>query len=357
MTKSSNPELPRAGLSVARDAHRTRDSADSQALAQASGSHSLRGCVRHPPEMRNVYRIGEGEGRAWSVQLSGGTPRRKYGKTFADARYGGTEKALAAAQAWRDTTKPAPQQGKLAAAVRLRKSNTSGRAGVRRGTHRKRYSDGREVLFFNWVAKTPNTVKPARTRMFSIAKYGDRQAFRLAVAARKAFEAEMAQAVVVQPSPVLPPLAKRAPIRSIQRLDDHLEKAWRVTVNRISEGLRFNKQFRDSQFGGEAGALAAALSWRDEIERLHPRLTRAERAERLRRTNTSGKTGVMKVVLVVRRRDGSERIAENWTAQTPGGVKPRRSRMFSTEKYGEREAYRLAVEARRAFEALLGDVR
>lgn len=130
--------------------------------------------------------------------------------------------------------------------------------------------------------------------------------------------------------------------------------AWRVMVSRSRGKLLFQKYFFDHRYGGEAEALAAAKAWRDDVVNRFPRTSKAELSAQLRKHNTSGNAGVYRKKMPRRSRNGAIVIHVVWQAQTPLSVVPFRSRSFSVAKYGEQEAYRRAVEARKEFEALLG---
>lgn len=89
------------------------------------------------------------------------------------------------------------------------------------------------------------------------------------------------------------------------------ETGWVVSIRRSRPSPRLHSRtFLDRQYGGEAGALAAAQAWRDEQERLHPKLSRRERAARVSKHNTSGKTGVLRYATTRQRADGSAVIDE-----------------------------------------------
>jgi hypothetical protein len=234
------------------------------------------------------------------------------------------------------------------------KTNASGRNGVRRLDDPSRRRDGGKQPCIYWVATTPRWIKPPRTRFFSVAKYGEEEAYRLAVAAREVFEAEVGEAAnkALSPEEVRrhPP-----PLRCIRRHEGKETGGWTVHITRSASDRIGRKTFSDSRHGGKASALAAAQAWRDEIERQHPKQTPKQQTARLTVRNTSGKSGVHRITRLRPRVDGSEYVVFFWQAKTPKGVQPFRSRSFSTEKYGEQEAYRLAMEARLAFEALLDD--
>ena len=101
-------------------------------------------------------------------------------KFFSDRKFGDRLAALDAARDWRDATeravgKPRTEQ----VVVGFHSRNKTGVVGVRR-----RLKGGSEVFEVTWV-KEPGKI--GRTS-YSIAKYGEKRAFRLAVRARKAHE-------------------------------------------------------------------------------------------------------------------------------------------------------------------------
>lgn len=305
--------------------------------------------------MRNIHRTGPGSGTAWEVTIGRSSPKRLYRKTFSDSRYADEEASLAAAQAWRDEMeKLHPKQTRKDRLAHPVKSNSSGKTGVYRLVVPSRHPDSNQEPEIYWATMTPNWVTPRRYRKFSIAKYGDGEACRLAVAAREAFEAEAGETTH---QTILPAERHRHPpkMRGISRNEKKNAGAWNVSLTRGAPVRVYTKIFSDSRFGGKKPALAAAQAWRDEIEHQHPKLTKKQRAGALSKRNTSGKAGVFRKFHLIQRVDGSEHVVFYWQARTPNGVKPCRTRTFSVEKHGEQEAYRMAVEARLAFEALLGD--
>jgi hypothetical protein len=306
--------------------------------------------------MRNITRIGDGDGTAWQVAIRRGSPLRRYCKMFSDSRYmGDAEAALAAAQAWRDVIEERhPKQTLRDRFMRPGKNNASGHCGVYRVVVPRRHGDPSAPSLDFWQATTPAWITPRRRRSFSIAKYGDEEAFRRAIAARQQFERDAGAAVDV---PVSPKAIGRKPpeLRCILRLQRACGAVWRVSIARGTPLRRFRKHFPDQSHGGTAQALAAAQAWRDEIERQHPRPSRSQLAKGLNTRNTSGKAGVSRTAKPSRHVDGSATVTDYWLAKSPRGLKPARSRIFSVSKHGEQEAYRLAVEARLAFEAMLDE--
>lgn len=153
------------------------------------------GLRRHAPDMLCIMRQWHNTGWRWRVMISRKQIGRTFTKAFSDRTHGGEEAALAAARAWRDDVlRCHPPASKAELAVLVRKHNTSGRPGVFRRTMHKSTKDGRGAIHVFWQAQTPLCVTPMRTRSFSVAKFGEEGAYRLAVAAREEFEALLNEA-------------------------------------------------------------------------------------------------------------------------------------------------------------------
>jgi len=122
---------------------------------------------------------------------------------------------------------------------------------------------------------------------------------------------------------------------------------WQVSLHRTSNGGKqhFFNFFADSDHGGENPALAAAQEWRDKIEHAHPNL------RLMRRLSAQVPAGVYRTVDRVKTRSGEIKERIVWRAYSRLSVVPARTRSFAVSKYGEDEACRLAIEARKAFEA------
>lgn len=115
---------------------------------------------------------------------------------------------------------------------------------------------------------------------------------------------------------------------------------WQVRVQR--RGVRFAKFFADGGYEGPRGSLAAACRWRDLVLR---ELERGEPPRVCRRSarNSSGVLGVSRV-----RVSGSNGASYDfWQAAWCPRPGEKRSVRFSIRRHGEREAFELAVEARR----------
>lgn len=114
---------------------------------------------------------------------------------------------------------------------------------------------------------------------------------------------------------------------------------WQVRLQR--RGVKYAKYFSDRLCGGTREAFDSALRWRDRVLR---RLEEEESIRVCRRSprNRSGVVGVSKVRVVAA--NGSE--YEFWQATWSPEVGKRRCVKFSVMRYGDSEAFRLAVQAR-----------
>lgn len=300
-------------------------------------------------DSRCIYRVGPGEeGTAWKVVV-----QRKEGifrKRFADWKFKGEEGALAAAQTWRDKMEKLHPRVSKQDVVTLKEQSAPLRI---LGVSRTTCNNGANPHYQIWTAKAPKVNgSKVRVKSFSVIKYGEKKAFELAVAARKAFEAEV--------STELQQLYKSGERRTIPPEMRHILRqtdmhGWRVNIIYRRLGQSFTKSFADRNFGGQKQSLKATQAWRDEIVRLHPPPSHKERAVRPMKSNKSGVAGVYLLNYERKRADGSSIIRTYWSANTPGRVSPRRTRLFSIEKHGEREAFRMAVEERKAFEDMMED--
>ncbi len=118
----------------------------------------------------------------WQVRLQ--RRGKRYDKYFADAGFSGKRAALASAKAYRDhlleisrnyTTK------ELASRPSVR--NSSGVVGVRPAVQTDQ-RDGYEFSYHFWIAQWTDHEGNRRTRSFSVDKWGDDEACRLAIQAR-----------------------------------------------------------------------------------------------------------------------------------------------------------------------------
>jgi hypothetical protein len=134
---------------------------------------------------RNIARIDHEASRthAWRVTLQ--RCNEILVRPFSDAIYGGKGKALKAAVEYRNQLlrRYSPFAHQVWVRTRLRKNNKSGIPGVARYDKVVNLNTGRREIF--WLAHWVNEHGASRKRKFSVLRYGERQAKRLAIAERE----------------------------------------------------------------------------------------------------------------------------------------------------------------------------
>ncbi|QDT12162.1 AP2 domain protein [Planctomycetes bacterium K23_9] len=131
--------------------------------------------------------------------------------------------------------------------------------------------------------------------------------------------------------------------RNITRINRQSTGGYLVRITR--KGKLRSKYFADVD-GGKRKALQEARLYRDELESKMRGYSSKQLAKKERADNTSGYPGVRKAT------EADPRWPSNpcynyWIAQWSPSKGVRRTRRFSVEKYGEEEAFRLAVQARK----------
>ena len=116
-------------------------------------------------------------------------------------------------------------------------------------------------------------------------------------------------------------------------------EAWCWRVNFRRQGKLYSKTFYDLTCGGSKEAKAAAIAWRDEQLAAIKALTLIEFHQQKRSNNLSGVPGVYF------QKTPAQPLGF-WQAYIKTNDGKRAAKSFSVRKYGEREAYRLAVAAR-----------
>lgn len=143
-------------------------------------------------------------------------------------------------------------------------------------------------------------------------------------------------------------MARPNPRRNITRIDlvtaSGRYGGWEVRIQR--RGKKIAKFFSDASCGGNRAALNAAKSFRDETEQANRPYTVRERAKNPSRRNRSGIVG-LRLDRRVERRGEYEYRYTFWVAQWTDGKGHRKTRAFSVDRHGAREAYRRALHARR----------
>lgn len=149
------------------------------------------------------------------------------------------------------------------------------------------------------------------------------------------------------------PQRPKNPNRNITRIET-TTRGYEVRIMRRGKG--YCKLFSDRPYGGKRKSLQAAREYRDQLIEEHSgkEITRKQRARRKTSRNYSGVVGV-RYVEETERRGEKEYVYAYWEAQWSPRPGTRKKRRFSVNKYGDDEALRLAVKARRAGVASMED--
>ncbi len=128
--------------------------------------------------------------------------------------------------------------------------------------------------------------------------------------------------------------------KGITRIENYKRRAngWQVRLQ--CRGEKFSKFFKDSDYSGKTAALRAAREHYRELVLANPKRSRQESAELV--TSRTGKIIGVRRLLKPRFGHTYEVCEARWSPKKY----ERRAKTFSVEKHGEREAKRLAIEAR-----------
>lgn len=142
-------------------------------------------------------------------------------------------------------------------------------------------------------------------------------------------------------------MKNKAPIYGVTRVDNPNSRThgWLVTIQR--RGVIFRKQFSDGVLGGKTRSLTAAKAYRDDILAKYPPLSKREHAEILKKNNKSGVVGVCRYC--ASETSGRPNADKRWFWVASWVLPDGRAKRvkFSIRKYGEEDAFKLAVKARR----------
>jgi exoribonuclease R len=130
---------------------------------------------------KNITRIDHPAKRTHGYNVRVAWKGEKHGKFFSDRIYGDRLAALDAAIAWRNKTEKAigkPRSEHQVVGIHSR--NNTGTVGIRR---RKRGNV--EVFEATWIARDDEGNRKRHTTAYSIARHGEKKAFRLALKARQ----------------------------------------------------------------------------------------------------------------------------------------------------------------------------
>ncbi|MFQ3242045.1 MAG: hypothetical protein ACI9JZ_001736 [Lentimonas sp.] len=138
---------------------------------------------------------------------------------------------------------------------------------------------------------------------------------------------------------------KKTAMKGVSRIDSGSTHGWFVRGYR--NGKTYSKLFSDRKNGGKGKAQKFAKAYRDElIEELDaiPRNPRKARIVVSDARNTTGELGVSRTTKTGPNGTKHELYSVSWRPD-PGVQK---STSFSIPKYGEKKAFKMAVEHRRA---------
>ncbi|MFP4166639.1 MAG: hypothetical protein ACLFUF_05660 [Opitutales bacterium] len=130
--------------------------------------------------------------------------------------------------------------------------------------------------------------------------------------------------------------------KGISRIDSGTTHGWFVRGYR--NGKIYSKLFSDRKSGGKGKALALARDYRDELQDKLEAIPKKPRIVLSDTRNKTGELGISRVTEIDPNRGDHDCYSVSWRPEP--GVQERAS--FSINKYGEKKAFRLAVEFRKA---------
>lgn len=135
-------------------------------------------------------------------------------------------------------------------------------------------------------------------------------------------------------------------VYGISRVDNEANRThgWLVTVQR--RGVIHRKHFSDGVHGGRDGSFAAAQAFRDEVIARNPPFSMREYSNIVKKNNRSGVVGVCRYCASETRDLPGEKQRWFWVASWPLPDGRRKRVKFSIKKYGDEQAFRLALAAR-----------
>jgi hypothetical protein len=184
--KPKKPSLKSAMSSRSNARAPTRTKARPKRISKEGPTRGLHADYRHIIRQETTGKTAA----CWKVNLKRRT--RYMHKYFPDAKYGGKENALEAAQAYHDSLMSAASNPDYMLWRRNKKTeaNTSGIVGV--GRYLIRYRKKRRLL---WSASLQDANGKRCGKVFFVSTHGERQAKTLAVAARRDAMAELHEAL------------------------------------------------------------------------------------------------------------------------------------------------------------------
>lgn len=130
--------------------------------------------------------------------------------------------------------------------------------------------------------------------------------------------------------------------------------AWQFRLKRGN--VNISRFFPDSKHGGKEEALKCAQEFRDEIEKMYPAVSGKEKYIKITKKNKSGIVGVHRIERDYTKANRPSQYHDSaWVASWIDDSGKRVFRRFSIPRFGESQAFRLAITARRqAVDGLLG---
>lgn len=129
------------------------------------------------------------------------------------------------------------------------------------------------------------------------------------------------------------------------------QHCWEVKIIRRENS--FHRSFSDSKFDGKELALEAAMRCRDKELKKRPAMNAYEQAIRPKKTNKSGIVGVRRTRRLVRRGEKSWSYDVWAVTGTPESGGKTKTRYFSIDGMGERNAKAAAIALRQEWEESL----
>lgn len=137
---------------------------------------------------------------------------------------------------------------------------------------------------------------------------------------------------------------KKKKYKGLSRIDNDSARGW--FVRGYKNGKTYSKFFSDGKYGGKRKGLVVAMGYRDELYKELESVSKEPRARRVVLRDIRNVSGVLGVCRICRR-GSSGKVYQSYSVSWRPEPGVQRCTSFSIGKYGEAEAFRLAVEFRR----------
>lgn len=109
-----------------------------------------------------------------------------FSQLFTDSKFGGEDESFEAAKKWHDEIREIfPPMSRREFMRQKKVKNTSGHVGAYRAPSTVKKKSGKEFTYYNWVASWTDDTGKKKNKQFSISKYGEEEAKRMAIAHRE----------------------------------------------------------------------------------------------------------------------------------------------------------------------------